>query len=791
MKRLLLGLALLLIGLAVLAVSGFWFVLGRSLPTLDGHIPVDGLTANVLIERDDLGIPTLIAANRIDLAYGTGFVHGQDRFFQMDISRRNAAGELSELFGAVALPLDRAHRFHRFRARAQVVLAMLPASATAVLDAYARGVNDGLNDNGAKPFEYFLIGDVPEPWRPADTLLVVYSMYLELNDELADRDIRRGLAQQALPGAVFAWLYPDGTAWDAPLLGVARPAAAIPGPETYSLVGVPALETRPKAVRGGEADLPGSNSWAVSGRLTVSGGAIVANDLHLGLSVPNIVYRARARTSGAGGINLSGVTLPGTPVWLAGSNGHIAWSNTNSYGNWSDAVLLLPGDRDNTYVTADGIREYSVYRETIRVKDAPPAELVIRETIWGPVRENSPDPDRRMAISWVAHHPEAVSLGHLDLEGARSVDAAIVIANTIGMPPQNFVVGDSDGNIGWTIAGRIPAQAGTDRGVPADWSTSGAWAGWLAAAEYPRIVNPDSGRIWTANARVVDAAMLAIIGDGGYALGARAKQIRDRLFARDSFEPLDMLAVQLDDEALFLARWRELLLRMLDEDATLNHPARVTFREVVAAGMPRAAIDSVAYRLVRDFRLEVRDRVFSMLMTPVIDRYGAQRGLRMSNQFEGPLWSLLAEQPAHLLAKRYSSWQDLLLQAVDANIEIYAETYDEDLRKRSWGERNTMAIRHPLSNSMPAFSRWLDMPAEPLPGDADMPRVIGPSFGASVRFAVTPGDENVGYLHMPTGQSGHPLSPFYRAGHADWAAGVPTPFLPGPPRHSLRLEATN
>ena len=178
-------------------------------------------------------------------------------------------------------------------------------------------------------------------------------------------------------------------------------------------------------------------------------------------------------------------------------------------------------------------------------------------------------------------------------------------------------------------------------------------------------------------------------------------------------------------------------------------------------------------------------------MQPVLAAYGDSTELRISNQFEGPLWSLVTERPAHLLTDNYSSWEQLLLQAVDSNIDYYTGHFPDGLANRTWGERNTAAIRHPLSRALPILSRWLDMPAEPLPGDSNLPRAQGPSFGASERFAVSPGHEADGYLHMPAGQSGHPLSDYYRIGHADWVLGKPTPFLPGAAAHTLTLKAVH
>jgi penicillin amidase len=357
----------------------------------------------------------------------------------------------------------------------------------------------------------------------------------------------------------------------------------------------------------------------------------------------------------------------------------------------------------------------------------------------------------------------------------------------MGIPPQNFVVGDSDGNIGWTIAGRIPAKNGFDAMVPADWSREEGWVGWLAPADYPRVYNPAGGRIWTANARVADAEALEVIGDGGYDLGARARQIRDSLLASDDFSAADMLAIQYDDRALFLSRWRDVILGVLSDERAAASPQLAEYRELVRDWIPRATPESVGYRLVRAFRLEVQSRVFHGLMAPVRAANGGDIEPLLSNQFEGVLWQLLSERPQHLLPGAYGSWDELLLDAIDTNVAWFKEHYDGGLAERSWGEINTASIRHPLSRALPVLAPLLDMPAEPLNGDADLPKAQGPAFGASQRFSVSPGDESSGLMHMPTGQSGHPLSKFYRKGHDEWVHGRPSPFLPGEPRHQLTL----
>ena len=780
-RRLLTGAAIAIF----LVVSLAWLTLRASLPELNGEFSASGLADVATIERDATGIPVITASSRADLAFAMGFAHGQDRFFQMDMIRRQAAGELSEVVGSATLGVDKRFRFHRFRARAEAVVAAASDTEMEILQRYADGVNAGVDSLGARPFEYFLLRAEPEPWRPEDSILAVYTMFAMLNDSRARKEVRRGYAHSVLPREVYAWMYPDGSKWDAPLMGESRVAAAIPSADVISLRDV---ADEPGATNEtGRYRLRGSNNWAVSGAHTKHGRAIVSNDMHLGLDTPNVYYRARLVLDGGDPRDASGVTLPGTPFIIAGSNTRVAWGFTNSYGDYTDAVILRTGDEDGTYVTPDGDLTFAVHKEMIKVNGGESVELEIRETIWGPVLDGVEYPGGEIAVSWIAHKPEAINMNMLKLETVASVSEALDVANTMGMPPQNFVTGDAMGNIGWTIAGKIPLKTNFDAMLPADWSREQGWAGWLAADNYPRIVNPPSGRIWTANSRVTDGEALRIIGDGGYDLGARAKQIRDSLFAEDTFSPEDMLAIQYDDRALFLAPWRDLLLEILDDDLVGEDEVLIEYRVLLQNWIPRAAPESVGYRLVRAFRLEVRRRLFHALTAPVREAFGDDVELRISNQFESALWALLTERPMHMLPGDYDDWDGFLFSAIRTNIEYFTENYEGPLSQRNWGEINTAAIRHPLSGSIPFFGDALNMPADHLSGDTDMPKAQGPKMGASERFSVAPGDEANSVLHMPTGQSGHPLSDYYDAGHSDWVNGLPSPFLPGAAEHTLTL----
>ncbi len=793
-RRWLKRLAALLGAALLLAAGAFGFALYKlrsSLAQLDGERRLPGLQAPVTVERDSLGVPTLKGRSRSDLARALGFVHAQDRFFQMDLLRRRAAGELSELFGGGALPLDRRVRLHRLRMRARQVVGDASAEERSLFDAYAGGVAAGLQALGAAPFEYLALRETPRPWLPEDGVLVAYAMFLDLNDEDGDREAMLGTMRDTLPEPLFAFLAPPGTEWDAPVVGGLAPAVPPPGPHVVDLRtlsrtadAMPALAA-PDELRESEH---GSNSWAVDGARSADGGALLADDMHLGLSVPNIWYRASLLRSEAGVTRrTTGVTLPGLPMVVVGSNGEVAWGFTNTTGDWSDLVEIEIGPDEESYATPEGLRRLSHAKETIHVKGRPDEVVDVAETIWGPiVRKDAKG--RPLAVRWIAHAPEALRLRLPLLEDVASVEEALALANTIGSPPQNFVCADAKGRIGWTVMGRIPRRVGFDGRLPASWADgSRRWDGWLGPAEYPRIEDPPQGRIWTANARVVDGADLAKIGEGGgYEFGARQRQIRDALLETPKATPRDMLALQLDNRALFLARWRKLLLETLTPEAVAQDPRRAELARFVLGWGGRAAPESVGYRATREFRLALARQVFAPLTTPCRKADPGFDYLAHARQWEAPLWALVRERPEHLLDPKFRSWDEQMLAAADAVIAEFTKDAGR-IADRSWGEANTARIQHPLSRAAPRLSRLLDMPKDAFPGDSNMPRVLRPASGASQRLVVSPGREAFGFFHMPGGQSGHPLSEFYRKGHEAWVKGEPTPFLPGPPAHTLTL----
>ena len=809
-SRLVLLLAVTVVVLGAGALLWARHELRGSLPILDGSHLLPGLSAPVIVTRDARGIPTVQGRTRADVARATGFLHAQERFFQMDLSRRRAAGELAALVGRRALPLDRKIRRHRFRAEAIAALAQMAPGNRTILEAYTAGVNNGIDAMSSPPFEYLLLRQRPQPWRAEDSLLVVLAMFITLQDPEGTYESVMATMSDVLPPQVFEFLASPGTDWDAPIVGDEFDVPPVPGPHVFNprarRANQPHVPLSTRAPRDlelqlGRWDLPletshgeavGSNNWVVSGRLTPDGAPLVANDMHLDVRVPNTWYRAQLEwpdsdDSGPSRYNrIVGVTLPGSPAVVVGSNTFIAWGFTNTYADWGDLVLLeLDPKNPSRYRSPAGWEQFVTFDEVIQVAGEADHHEAVSWTSYGPVM--GPDHRARLrAYRWVAHSSQQLAAAVIPLETARTVLGAFDEANGLGTPGQNMVVADRDGHIGWTVYGSIPRREGTDGRLPSSWADgTRQWNGWLDDSEYPRVMDPADGRIWTANARVVDGPMLARLGDGGYEVGSRATVIRDRLRDSQRFTAADMLDIQLDSRAVFLNRWRDLLLSTLTPSITARHTDRALFRELVERSWDgHASPGSVGYRLTRMFREHVSEAVMMFLLADCYAADGAFDHTALRRR-EGPIWKLVMERPMHLLDPQFDSWDELLVQGVDDAIERAREK--GDLAERVWSEWNVAAYRHPLAASVPLFGRWLNMPATPVPGDLFTVRLHWGPATSSERMVVSPGREAEGIMHMPTGQSGHPLSPFYANSHDAWVKGAATPLMPGKEEYRLTL----
>ncbi len=769
--------------LGALALLGVYLVLRASLPQTRGTIRLPGLAKVVVVTRDAQGMPTIIAADELDAWRALGYVEAQDRYTQMDILRRLGGGNLAALVGPGALALDRRRVVFNLRTRAEQIYLDATPGERARLEAFALGVNEGLGHLAVKPWPYFLLRSTPKPWRPADSILVVYAMGFILHPPWNTRARSLAALRALYPPAVVRFLMSADAHWAAPMAGTVT--GPLPVPATGAINLAAAAPARPGIIA--PAPASGSNSFAVAGIYAKGGLPLLANDMHLTLAVPPLWYRARVefpeRQAPHDRVILTGVFLPGLPVLVAGNNGHIAWGLTNSGGDWSDLiqVQLKSGD-PNTYMTPNGPQPLVTERTLIRVHGQKPVSVKIEETRWGPVISRGENGSVLVA-HWSLAQPGGVNLSFMRLETAKRVNQALKIAERSGLPAQNFLVVDRAGHLGWTIAGRIPSRiGGCDYAVPESWANGRCgWRGWLSEDSYPRIVDPPQGFLATANNRVDASADGAVLGPGRFADGARAHQITAdllRLVKRGRVTPKDLLGIQLDDRAIFLDRWRQLALGVLHRSAIEFHPRRRAFREMLTQWKGRAAVNSVSYRLVRDFRLTVAETVFAPILKRLRRRYPAAR-LPFSDQLEGPLWSLIKVRPKNWLNPLFPTWNALFLYAID---KVTARLWKSGsgLTRATWGRRNTVRVDSPFSRSLGPFGSWLNMPSLELPGDRFMPRVQTPNFGASMRLVTAPGTSAAAaILELPGGETDNPLSPWYGDEFMAWAKGEPVPLDPG------------
>lgn len=793
-------LVLSVLTLLLIVALGLYISLRLSLPALDGNSATYHVNAPTELSRDGLGHAVINADDIFDAAYALGFAHAQDRFFQMDLQRRAASGSLSQWVGDVALDIDKKARFHQFEKRAKAVFDYLPSKQQELLVRYAHGVNDALSEYTLPPFEYLAAGVDIKQWQPTDSILVIYSMYLDLQGTQVELDLAREALLTTFGNDIYGFITQPSNyqaaldASEIPLLEAEIPQypaslrAVINEQDSerdqHSEQGTGEntdLNTEQDAspssanhikynntaiaraqYMGTELPDIGSNNWAVTGSHTATGAGLLANDMHLGLRVPIIWYRAQLNYQESGSkVQVTGVSLPGIPGIVVGTNGHIAWGFTNANLDNVDWIEL-----DNTTPT-------NTVTERIPLPDGE-HEFTFEVSEYGPVRELN---GKRYALNWVAHHPFAANLGIINFGTIKDVQKAITIGKRIAIPTQNLVIVDETGNAAW-----LPGGAVLDRKKASFTAIKQQDATMPErATKLPMLLNPEMGRIWTANARVISAEDFKVWGDGGYALGARGQQIRDRLFEKDTFSETDFYAIQLDNHARFLIPWQHLLYGLLNMQDIEFKPDLAYLN----AWKECACEDSVGYTLVKHFRREVIQTLFGGLLSN-LDQQGVN-SRSLLRGIEPATWQLIHSQPDSWLPADTESFDELLVDAYRRAKHKLLDKYspvEADMETLAWGKVNTLSVEHPFASQIPLIGSMLNMQQVEGFGDTYMPAVQAPSFGASERFFVSPGHLEDAILTLPGGQSGHPLSDFFTAGFNDYATHAATPLLPSEPIHS-------
>lgn len=771
-------LALLLVG----AVASY-VAMRRSLPRSEGSVALQGLSAPVEIARDSLGVPSIRGQSLLDVVRAQGFLHGQERFFQMDLTRRFAAGEFAEWLG-LALPADQEIRVHRYRRLAGQAVAALPARHREMLQAYSEGVNAGLADLEARPPEHLILQVTPQPWTPEDSMLVLFFFFmgLSVNHEMEER---LGVMEATLPAELFEFLTPSRSRFDAILLGIGEEASAyqplpVPGPEIVDLRGSPppAPERDPVRPYGLVA---GSNAWAVAGSRTVDGQAMLANDPHLSLLLPNAWYRVELHWQDRQAL---GVSPPGVPAITIGSTQDLAWGITNSFADQTDWVVIeTDPDDPSRYRTPEGFEAFQLVSEEIRVRgEEEPEKLEIRYTRWGPVIGEDWK-GRPLALRSTAHLPGGVNADFLDLILASTVEEGLEILKGWNGPALSWILADQPGSIGWVVNGHLPRRKGFSGKVPRSWAEAETgWDGPLPESSRPLLINPDGGILFSANNRPGTRPGEAELSQA-WLSPVRASRIAERLLAKEKFSPEDFLALQLDTRSLLHDSVRDLVLELVEEDESDALLAGV--RRHVQAWNGHADSDQVGFRLLEAYHEELMDRILTPLLVPVLE--AQERFVYNWPLAAEPLQRILETRPPHLLPAGQEDWPAFLRQILSDTVEAIQADDDSPGVDEPWGAVNRSGIQHPLG-MVPLLGSLFSMPDDSMPGWMATVRAAAPGYGASLRLVVSPSDEVSGLFHMPGGQSGHFLSSHFGDGHAAWVDGLPTPLQASSPQSSLTLN---
>ena len=784
--RLLIGVLAASVGLIVLSLIIMYLLIWSSVPKYDGFRSSDQVTEPLSIERDKWGVPTIQAESRATVSYGIGFVHGQDRFFQMDMQRRAAAGELSALLGRGTLEADKRRRVHGFRSRAQLIVESLAEHEISILKQYTHGVNEGLKSLKARPPEYLLLRATPEPWKLEDSLLIIYAFYIDLQDN-PRLGYARWAIRETLPETVVQFLDPANHSWEAAADGSILKPLEIPGPQAFSYLKSTAIDSASVEIPDSAERMPGSNNWVVGPDATVSGFPLLANDPHLSLGVPNTWYKlsysykpARSREP----LQIDGFSVPGLPGIVVGTNGYLAWGVTNSALDTDDLVILEPGENGfPEYKTPDGMAQIQQRQEIIKIKGAESYTLEVPYSLWGPVVGDTPTGEK-LVRRWIAYHEDAANIRALMIEQYRTVKQFLKISHEINLPVQNYVVADKDGHIAWTPGGFLPDRNGASPFEAIRSSKAqNLWTEKLNNGNWPSIKDPKNHRIWTANNRVSGSKDYLRLGNNSFSEYPRAYQIREKLLAQEKHNPSSMAAIQHDNEVTFLIRWRNLILDTL-KASNDPEPEFARINEEIESWNGRADVDSIGYTLIRDFRRRITGEILRYLTQPAyeLDPEGFDPFRLMT---EEAIYQLASSKPEHVLNPKYSTWQQQLESVVKEIADSIRARGWESFR---WGERNQSDYRHPITYGVPMLNGLLSMTQTELKGDHYCPKVLNKSLASGIRMIVSPGKPEDGLFQMGCGQSGHPFSPHYRDLHALWLTEEYLPLVPGPAVNILKIS---
>jgi len=767
-----------LVFLICLLLAGFGLIYGYvrlERPQMDGRLELAGLEAPVTLIRDSRGIAHIRAGNIHDLVLAQGFAMAQDRLWQMDLMRRLGEGRLAEVFGPVALAVDKGNRQLGLGRTAAVEAGRLSAGDAALLSAFAQGVNDYMTRRGVLlPLEFRLLGYRPEAWQPRDSLALAAYMYNVLASGYESKLMRETFLAKLGP-ALGAQLFPESSPWDVP-------PGAYPGVSGTTTNPRAQLPVFPAELQAGATRHGGSNNWVLSGAHSFNGQPILANDPHLQFQIPGLWWAAELS---APQVHVAGVAITGVPGVIIGHNDHIAWGVTNSMADVQDLYRETLDGKGNV-LTPYGWQPLRHWHEVIGVKGQAAVSLDIAVTPHGPLIAS--DGGGKLALAWSLYAPGALQAPHVffALDEARNWQEFESALAEFAGPPQNFVYADTSGHIGYQLAGWVPQRRGFDGAVPVPGSAAAyAWRGWVPFGQLPRVFDPPSGIVATANGRVTPDGYRTSLSTTWDAPN-RTRRLYALLGGIAGWNARAMGRVQTD---VISEQDRDFAARVVaagrDRAGAQGVPSpveRQAGRVAKPLGVPRQSIEavpppvglqvsvqklqgfrgdmshtSVAATLTYQTRQELLHEVLAAKVGPALaDAYRWD----MAPVFEQ--W-LLQAYPRQWLPPGYTgphAWDQLLLHC----LEVVAQR-----QPQPWGHWETLSLLHPIFSRIPLMRGYADLgPVEldgsPLTVKQARNTALGnrSTLGPSMRFIADLGNWDESSLTLVTGESGRIFDPHYR-----------------------------
>ncbi|MGE0703915.1 MAG: penicillin acylase family protein [Vicinamibacterales bacterium] len=801
--KVLAAILLLVLGLT----AAMYLYLRRSLPLVDGTVTVSGVTAPLEIVRDTSGIPHVRASNRRDALFGLGYVHAQDRLWQMEFQRRIAHGRLSEIFGAATLAQDRFLRTLGTGRAAEAAWDRLPGEARDDILAYVAGVNAFLEANrGSRlPPEFTLLRFAPEPWTGPDVVGWVKMMAWDLSMNYSSELLRHDLVARVGTERANALMQQDsldsltiipGTAIDASVEHSpgrsegARNASSSPASrgEDWSRLFAHTFSSGHPAVRdlllgGSVIESLGSNSWVVSGSRTASGFPLLANDPHLGTRIPSVWYLARL--SGGEEFDVMGATLPGAPGVATGRNRSIAWGVTNVGADVQD-FFIERLDPTGTQVEFQGTFEpLRTIDEVIEIRGEDPVHLTVRFTRHGPLisdainavaEASGTGPERTplppMALRWTAlDDDDTTVVAFLRVNRARNWSEFTEALRHFVVPSQNFVYADVEGHIGYYAPGRIPVRAAGDGRSPAEgWSGEMEWTGWVPFDDLPHVFDPPGGAIVTANNRPAIAALSPAIGSD-FPEPYRARRITDLLADRRGLTADDFSEIQSDTRSLHAEELLPLLLSAVRTDT----PSELQALERLDGWNHDMSGANDAAALFQAWFLELAPALASDDLTSGTMRTYAGRFSYVTRFASSVLRTDDGRWCDDKDTQEPETCQETVTGAFRRALTLVTDRMGTDATGWRWermhravfphqGLDSVPLLRRLLSRTVPGTGDWSTVNVGPAAADGSFEQRSIPSYRQIVDLS--PADDS--RFIDAVGQSGHFLSPHYDDFLPDW-----------------------